>query len=79
MPKTLEAITHDVLELPRSQQFTLVNYILSLDAGTADPAIEAAWDEEIAARLQAYREGKLECVPYEQVKAEVESLLRECK
>lgn len=79
MPKSLEAITHDVLELPRYQQFTLVNYILSLDGGTADPDIAAARDEEIAARLQAYREGQLERVPYEQVKAEIESLPGPCK
>ena len=79
MPKTLEAITHDVLELPRSQQLALVHYLLDLDDGVADTEIEAAWETEIVTRLEAYREGKLECVPYEQVKAEIESMLRECK
>ena len=79
MPKTLEAITRDVLELPRSQQLALVHYLLDLDEREGDPAAEAVWEEEIAARIAAYREGGLECVPYEQVKAEIEAKLRECK
>ena len=34
---------------------------------------------EIAARLKAYREGRLPTVPWEEVKRDIEARLRECK
>jgi len=79
MPITLEAITHEVLELPRTQQIRLAHYLLSLDDELADPEIEAAWENEICARMQAYREGRLETVPFEEVKRDIAARLSECK
>ena len=79
MPKTLETITHDVLELPRSDRLALAQIIFDHDQGPADPNVEAAWDEEIRARLEAYREGRLACIPHEQVMADIEARLRECR
>ena len=79
MPTTLESITHEALELPRPQQIRLAHYLLSLDDEPVDPEIEAAWEDEIAARLKAYQEGRLKTVPFEQVKREIDSRLRECK
>ncbi len=76
---TLEVITHEVLELPRTQQIRLAHYLLSLDDEPADPEIEAAWENEICARMQAYREGRLETVPFEEVKRDIAARLRECK
>ena len=79
MPKTLEAITHDVLELPRADRMALAQIIFDHDESPADPNVEAAWEEEIRARLEAYREGRLACVSHEQVMAEIEAKLRECR
>jgi len=59
MPKTLEAITLEVLELPHNQRLALARIILDLDAGPTDPDVEALWDEEIRARLVAVREGRV--------------------
>lgn len=72
MPKTLETITHDVLELPRSDRLALAQIIFDLDEGPLDPGAESAWDEEIRARLKAYDEGRLETLPYETLRAEME-------
>jgi putative addiction module component (TIGR02574 family) len=76
MPKTLEAITHEVLELPHSQRLALARIILDLDAGPSDPDVEAAWDEEIRARLKAYDEGRLEAIPWEDVQEEMKDRFR---
>ena len=73
MPKTLEAITLDVLELPRSQRLALARIIFDFDESPPDPAAEAAWDVEIRARLKAYDEGRLETIPYETFRDEMES------
>jgi putative addiction module component (TIGR02574 family) len=76
MPKTLEAITHEVLELPHNQRLALARIILDLDAGPTDPDVEAAWDEEIRARLKAYDEGRLEAIPWEDVQQEMQDRFR---
>ncbi len=78
MPKTLEDITHEVLELPREQQLRLAHYVLSLDDTPVDPDVEAAWDEEIRARLAAVREGRAELIPWEKVREELRERLRQC-
>ena len=72
MPKTLEAITHDVLELPNAQRLALARIILDLDGGPADPNADAAWEGEIAARIRAYDEGRLDTVDYETFRQEME-------
>ena len=72
MPKTLEAITHDVLELSRSQRLALARIIFDLDEAPADSGAEAAWDKAIRARLKAYDDGQLETQPYEAFHAEME-------
>ncbi len=77
MPKTLESVTHDVLDLPNHQRLALARIILDLDAGAADPDAEAAWDAEIRARLKAYDEGKLELVSWEDFREEMNERFRQ--
>ena len=77
MPKTLEAITHDVLDLPNNQRLALARIILDLDGGPADPDAEAAWDEEIRGRLKAYDEGKLELVSWDDFREEMKVRFRQ--
>ena len=79
MPATLETITHEALELPRREQLSLAHYLLLLGDEPANPEVDAAWEEEIAARLKAYREGRLPTAPWEEVKRDIEVRLRECK
>ena len=76
MTKTLEAIIHEVLELPRRQQLRLAHYLLSLDEEPVVPEVEAAWEGEIAARIKAYDEGRLETVPWESFRKEMQERLQ---
>lgn len=79
MTSTLKAITHEALELPRGEQLWLAHYLLKLGDEPANPEVEEAWEEEIAARMKAYDEGRLPTVPWEEVKRDIEARLRECK
>jgi len=72
MPATLEAITQEVLELPSQQRLALARIILDLDGGPPDAGAEAAWEEEINARLRAFDEGKLELVSWENFRGEMQ-------
>jgi putative addiction module component (TIGR02574 family) len=76
MPTTLETITQEVLELPNNQRLALARIILDLDGGPPDAGVEAAWDEEIRARLKAYDEGKLETVSWEEFREEMKDRFR---
>ena len=79
MPKTLEAITHDVLKLPREQQLRLAHYVLSLEDDPIAPEVEMVWDDEIRARLAAVREGRVEMIPWEKVREDLQERLRRCR
>jgi len=68
MTKTLQKIAHDVLDLPRSQQFALAQFLLSLEDGTDQVQVDAAWDAEIRARLKAFDDGRVEAFPFEDVR-----------
>lgn len=46
---------------------------------TSEGEIEAAWDDEIVARLEAYREGRMEAISFEEVKRDIAARPRECK
>jgi hypothetical protein len=67
MPKQLENIAKDVLDLPRSQRLALAQLLLALESDGSEDA-EAVWDTEIRARLKAFDEGRVEAVPYEVVR-----------
>lgn len=55
------------MHLPRPQRLALVRFLLELDSASADADAESAWDQEIAARVRAIDEGKVEGIPYEEV------------
>jgi putative addiction module component (TIGR02574 family) len=61
-----EKVLEEALKLSQANRFLLIDGLLkSLDA--PDPAIEAIWAAEAEQRLKAYREGRLEGVPMEEV------------
>ena len=69
MPKALDEITHDAVELPRHERLTLARILLDLDAPGTGEDVDAAWDREIRARLADYDEGRVQAEPYEEVRA----------
>ena len=67
MPKALDEVTRDVLELPLRQRLTLAEFLLESAEAAADPEAEAAWDAEIHDRIRAIDEGHVAGIPYEEV------------
>jgi putative addiction module component (TIGR02574 family) len=72
MPKALDQITHDAIELPRHERLTLARILLDLDAHGADENVDAAWDAEIRPRLTAYDEGRVQAETCEAVRAQMQ-------
>jgi predicted GTPase len=67
MSAAFEEITEQALRLPRQQRLALANRLLSDGEDGDAPAIEAVWEEEILARIQAIDNGSAVGVPYEEV------------
>lgn len=75
MPKALDIIAHEVLELPRNQQMQLAHDILSWKDAPFDPVIEQAWEDEICARIQAVQEGRAALIPWEEALTRIQEKL----
>ena len=71
MATSIEEITKEVVDLPRHQRLALIRLLLDLDRPGSGDEIDAAWDEEIRARVKAVDEGRVVGVPYEQIKKEM--------
>ncbi len=67
MSAALEDITKEALRLSRQERLALANRLLSNDQDSDVSEIEAAWEEEILARIQAIDNGTAVGIPYEEV------------
>jgi len=68
MSAALKDITREALKLSRQQRLALAGFLLEIDDPTAsDPEVDAAWEQEILARIQAIDEGTASGVPYEEM------------
>ena len=71
MSAALEEITEKALKLPRQERLALANRLLSNDENADALEVEAAWEEEILARIEAIDNGSAVGVPYEEVQRAV--------
>jgi len=68
MSVALEDITREALKLSRQQRLALAGFLLEIDDPAAsDPEVEAVWEQEILARIQAIDDGTASGVPYEEM------------
>jgi putative addiction module component (TIGR02574 family) len=67
MPKGLEEVTKEAMDLPPRQRLALAEFLLESADAAADPEAEAAWDSEIRDRILAIDEGRVTGVAYEDV------------
>ncbi len=67
MSAALEEITEKARALSRQERLTLANRLLSDDEDSDAMEIEAAWEEEILARIKAIDDGTAIDIPYEEV------------
>ena len=75
MPKALEEITRDALELAPRQRLALAEFLLESTEAAADPEAEAEWDAEIRERIRAIDEGRVAGIGYEDVMGAAERRL----
>ena len=78
MPKPLQDIEAEALQLPRQERGLLAGRLLeSIEPDIEDTPenIAKAWDEEIARRIEDMDAGRAESIPYEQVRAELRALI----
>jgi len=75
MPKALEEVTKEAMDLPAQQRLALAGFLLeNLDAAS-DPGAEAAWDSEIRDRIREIDEGRVAGIGYAEVMQEAERRL----
>jgi len=67
MSAAFEEITEQALKLTRQERLALANRLLSEEQDEDALAIEAAWKEEILARVQAIDDGTAVGIPYNEV------------
>ncbi len=75
MSETFEQVTKEAMQLGRRQRLALAGFLLELEAATDDAGVDAAWEEEIRARIRAVDSGAAVGIPYEDVLREAEKRL----
>lgn len=63
----IERLTHDALTLPENERAQLVQTLLKSLEPSIDEGVDAAWDAEIARRIESVRQGTAEGRPAEEV------------
>ncbi len=73
--KALLDVTKDALELPSEHRFALARILLDVGEGDDSPvpAIEEAWEQDIAKRIASIGNGTAQYTDAEQVLAELDS------
>jgi len=67
-------VESQVRQLPREDRARLTEILLETLAEESSPNVEAAWDEEIRSRVEAYERGELRLVPSDEVFARARKL-----
>jgi hypothetical protein len=72
----MDEIIRDCLELPSAQRLKLARILLDNSESDQNfsPGVEAAWNEEIAARMKAVLNGSAKSSPLAEVLARFEKL-----
>lgn len=67
-----EAITKELINLPKHERLEIARFLLFLDGRSSDSDIEAAWENEIAERVRAVDEGYAEGIDYDRAMKKME-------
>ncbi|MBF0371110.1 MAG: addiction module protein [Magnetococcales bacterium] len=69
MPSAASKVIEQALALPERERSLMArDLILSLEEGEDDPQTEAAWQTEIAQRLEDIRGGRVTCLAWDTVR-----------
>jgi len=75
MPKALEEVTKEAMDLPPQQRLALAGFLLENADAVGDPDAEAAWDSEIRDRIREIDEGRVTGTAYADVMREADRRL----
>ncbi len=75
MAFSFETITKEALDLTPRQRLKLAEVLLVSADGNPEGDCQAAWDEEIEARIQAIDQGRETGIPFDAVMAAADTLL----
>jgi putative addiction module component len=75
MPKALEEITKEAMDLPPRQRLELASLLLESADAASDPDAETAWDSEIRDRICAIDKGRVTGIAHTDVMREAERRL----
>jgi len=75
MSKAFEEIAREATQLSREQRLELASLLLQLNEGSVNSEVNAVWEEEILARIQAVDENQIEGVSFETVMRDAEDRL----
>jgi putative addiction module component (TIGR02574 family) len=76
MSPDVSELLKKALALPPESRAALAGSLLeSLDDEPADEGVEAAWNEEIKRRIEEIDSGKVQMIPYEEVRRRLAALL----
>jgi putative addiction module component (TIGR02574 family) len=76
MSPDVSELLKKVLALPLEARAALAGSLLeSLDDEPADEGVEAAWNDEIKRRIEEIDSGKVQMIPYEEVRRRLAALL----
>ena len=76
MARSLVQIQEDICALSDSDKEALLRGLLEELGGLVDPDVDAAWLEEAQRRSREIDEGKVSCVPADEVFAQLEASLK---
>jgi putative addiction module component (TIGR02574 family) len=68
MKRGIDDLLKDALKLPPEARAALAGSLIDSLDGKSDDDFEAAWDAEIARRLQEIKEGQVALVPWTEVR-----------
>jgi len=75
MTQQTEELLQKALSLPDAERAELASSLLASLDTTIDPDVDAAWQHELARRLDEVRSGNVGTIPWDQVQRKARTLL----
>lgn len=75
MVRNTEAILIEALQLPLQERIALASRLLASLDEQVDEGVDAAWGEEVKKRLKEIDEGKVDMVPWDEVRKKMRGIV----
>jgi putative addiction module component (TIGR02574 family) len=77
MSPEIEELLKKAMSLPAAARADLASSLIDSLDQTVDEDVEAAWQQEVARRVEELESGKVKTIPADQVRARARALLRD--